>query len=95
MYSAAMRDADHKWDFELTKCTPIICEPWDVFCENVGENWLRYNGTAWYPLFVFTCADLHPYIQLSIVYIFKEVIEITGMVFLDGVYSFQSLLNVF
>ena len=31
--------------------TPYLAltgELWTVFCEDSGENWLRYNGTALY-----------------------------------------------
>ena len=27
-------------------------ELWGVFCEDLGENWMRYNGTAVYFLYV-------------------------------------------
>ena len=36
---------------EPTKYIPYLTlrgELWDVFCENLGENWPRYNGTARY-----------------------------------------------
>ena len=35
----------------LTKDTPYLAltgELWVVFCDNWGDNWLRYNGTALY-----------------------------------------------
>ena len=35
----------------FTKDTPYLTregELWDVFCEDLSENWLRYNGTALY-----------------------------------------------
>ena len=38
-------------DFIITTDTPYLAltgELWAVFCEDFGENWLRYNGTALY-----------------------------------------------
>ena len=45
-----MTAAEHKSDFELRKDTPCasfgvcVC----VCCEDIGENWSRYSGTALY-----------------------------------------------
>ena len=36
-------------DFEITADTPHLAltgELWCVYCEDLRENWLRYNGTA-------------------------------------------------
>ena len=41
-----MAAAEHKSDIELTG------ELWGVCREDLGENWLHYNGTAWYFLFI-------------------------------------------
>ena len=44
-----MATAEHKSDNESTKDTPYLTltgELWDVCCENLEENWPRYNGTA-------------------------------------------------
>ena len=38
-------------DFKLTKDTPYLAlrgELWGVYCEELGENWLCFNGTALY-----------------------------------------------
>ena len=34
-------------DFELTYLA-LTSELWGVCCEDLGENWSRYNGTALY-----------------------------------------------
>ena len=44
-------EAEYKPQFEPTKYTPYLAlrgELRDVFCEDMGENWLNYNGTALY-----------------------------------------------
>ena len=41
-YSNAMTAVEHKSDFPLTG------ELWGVCCEDLRENWSRYNGTALY-----------------------------------------------
>ena len=44
-----MTAAEHESDFKLTTDTPYLAltgELWSVFCEDIGENWLRYNGIA-------------------------------------------------
>ena len=46
-----MTEAENKSQFKPTKYTPCLAltgELWDVFCEDWGENWLHYNGTALY-----------------------------------------------
>ena len=46
-----MTEAQHKSDFELTKDTPYLTptgELWGVYCEDLEENWQRYNGTTLY-----------------------------------------------
>ena len=46
-----MAAAEHKSDFELTKDTSYLAlmgELWGVCCEDSGENWSHYNGTALY-----------------------------------------------
>ena len=43
--------AEFKSDFKLTTDTPYLAltgELWGVYCEDLWENWLRYNGTALY-----------------------------------------------
>ena len=43
--------AKHASDVIFSKDTPYLAltgELWDVFCEDLGDNWLRYNGTALY-----------------------------------------------
>ena len=38
-------------DIRITTDTPYLAltgEPWGVSCEDFGENWPRYNGTALY-----------------------------------------------
>ena len=48
-----MAAAEHESDFELTE-QPIPFtlrgELWGVYCEDLGENGLRYNDTALYYL---------------------------------------------
>ena len=46
-----MKTGERKSDFKLTKDTPYIDltgELWAVHCEELWENWLRFNGTALY-----------------------------------------------
>ena len=46
-----MTAAQHKADIELTKDTPYLAltgELLGVCCEDFGENWPCYNGTALY-----------------------------------------------
>ena len=46
-----MTESEHKSDFKLTTDTPYLAlmgKLWDVYCEDSGENWLRYNGTTLY-----------------------------------------------
>ena len=38
-------------DIRITTDTPYLAltgELWGVYCEDLGENWSRYNGTALY-----------------------------------------------
>ena len=42
-----MTVAEHKSDFKLTTDTPYFTlagELWGIYCDNLGENWPRYNG---------------------------------------------------
>ena len=44
-----MTAAEYISDIELTKDTPYLAlagELWGISCKHLGENWLRYNGTA-------------------------------------------------
>ena len=44
-----MKAAEYKSYFELTKGSTYLAlegELWGVYCENLGENWLHYNGTT-------------------------------------------------
>ena len=46
-----MTGAEFECKFQSTKDTPYLAltgELWDVFCDDSGENWPRYNGTALY-----------------------------------------------
>ena len=55
-------------NFRITTDTPYLAltgELWSVYCEDLGENWPRYNGTALY-LVTFAsvcgrhwCSNLH------------------------------------
>ena len=51
-----MTAAKHKSEFKLTTDTPYLTlrgELRDVYCEDLGENWLHYNGTAlFYGIFI-------------------------------------------
>ena len=43
--------AEYKLDFVVTKDTPYLAltsELWSVYCDELGGNWLLYNGTALY-----------------------------------------------
>ena len=43
--------AESELDIRITAGTPHLTltgELWGVCCEDFGENWLRYNGTALY-----------------------------------------------
>ena len=51
MYSTAVYETEHKSEFTLTKDTPYFAltgELWDVYCEDCGENWARYNSITLY-----------------------------------------------
>ena len=41
--------------------TPLTGELWEVCCEEIGENWLRYNGTALY----YTYCTCHHSVQCT------------------------------
>ena len=46
-----MTDDEHESDFELTKDTPyfiLIDELWGIYCEDLGENWICYEGIPLY-----------------------------------------------
>ena len=46
-----MKTAERKSDIQLTKDTPYLTltdKLWDLCRENLGENWLCYNGTTLY-----------------------------------------------
>ena len=46
-----MSKTEDKSVLELTKDAPYLAltgELWDVYCEEFGEKWPRYNGTALY-----------------------------------------------
>ena len=48
-YDKTMKAAECKSDFELTKSTPYLAlkgELWGIYCEDLGENGLHYNGTV-------------------------------------------------
>ena len=49
--SNVMKRKEHKSDIELTKVTPYLAltgELWSVHCEDLGENWPRFNGITLY-----------------------------------------------
>ena len=46
-----LTEAEYKSECQMINYTPYLAltgELWTVFCEDSGENWLRYNGTALY-----------------------------------------------
>ena len=46
-----MTEAKYAFDIILTKDTSYLAlkgDLWAVFCEDLGENWPRYNGTPLY-----------------------------------------------
>ena len=48
-----MTAAERVSDFNLITYTPHLAltgELWGIYCEDYGENWPRYNGTALYIL---------------------------------------------
>ena len=50
-FNTAMTMTERKSNTGLTKCAPYLAltgELWGVFCEDFGENRLRYNGTVLY-----------------------------------------------
>ena len=52
-----MTAAEPKSDFKLTTDTlylALTCELWGVYCEDLEENWPRFNGTALYMYDVIT-----------------------------------------
>ena len=51
--STAVTEAEHNSDIKPTTDTPYLAlmgELWGVYCEDLGENWLCYNGTTLYGL---------------------------------------------
>ena len=51
IYGTAMTGAELKSDFKFTTDSPYLAltgELWGVYCEDFGENWPSYNGTALY-----------------------------------------------
>ena len=50
-HSTAIIAAEHESDLKLTRDTPYLAlmgELWGVSSDDIGENWLHYNGTALY-----------------------------------------------
>ena len=50
-YDTAITVAESESDIIITTDTPYLAltgELWDAYCEDFGENWPRYNGTALY-----------------------------------------------
>ena len=50
-YDAAVTVATNESDTRITTDTPYLAfaaELWGVYCEDLGENWPRYNDTALY-----------------------------------------------
>ena len=48
-YDTAITVAESKSDIRFTTDAPYLTltgELWGVYCDNLGENWPRYNGTA-------------------------------------------------
>ena len=44
-------EAEYNWALEATKDTPYLAQTggrWSFFCDDLGENWPRYNVTALY-----------------------------------------------
>ena len=43
--------AESESDIRITRDTPyltLISKLWGIYCEDLGENWLHYNGTTLY-----------------------------------------------
>ena len=50
-YGTAITVTESESDFRITTDTPYLAltdELWGVYCEDIGENWPCYNGTALY-----------------------------------------------
>ena len=50
-YDTVITVAESQSDIRITTDTPYLAltgELWGVYCEDLGENWPRYNGTALY-----------------------------------------------
>ena len=48
-YNTKMTVGERKSDFKFKTDTPYLArdnELWGVYCEDLGENWPCYNGTA-------------------------------------------------
>ena len=45
-YAFAKTAAEHNFNFELTKDLPSRVRYRGTCCEDLGENWLRYNDTS-------------------------------------------------
>ena len=55
-----MTAAERKSDFKITTDTPYLAltdELSRVYCEDLGENWPRYNGTVLYVYSMYTDGD--------------------------------------
>ena len=50
-YDTAITVAESESDIRITTDTQYLVltgELWDVYCEDLGENWPRYNSTTLY-----------------------------------------------
>ena len=66
-----MTSAERNSDFKLTPDIPYLAlavELWFVFCENLGENWPRYTGTALYQTIVAVAVFPQQFVLQNVVY---------------------------
>ena len=50
-HSTAVAEVEHKSEVNLTKDTPYLTpmgKLWDIYYEDLGENWPHYIGTTLY-----------------------------------------------
>ena len=53
-YDTAITVAEGELDIRITTDTPYLAltgELWVIYCEDLGKDWPRYNGTALYVIF--------------------------------------------
>ena len=88
-----LTEAEYKSECQITNYTPYLArvgELWGRFCEDLVENWPRYNGTALYNCF------FHYWYAFSVIQISATEVEeydsfIDTCIFIFVIYLFPAL----